>query len=300
MGGGFRTGRGIGSAHRDEAVGRGGTASARCPGFRASRFGGALNPKVGGLRSSPPACSHWREVSAAESHAEAPSTPRRKEILCGWRLGVLLCAVAWNQPAVPSPACLRPIRHSPCHSDNPPSPFALRTSALGLRRSARRTGAREDGMPLRISEPERSEAPRAGAGEREDGSREGGWGTASERFGQFAARSSGSGFRVSGFGWDCCRRLRFGLLRGRVCGGSVGRGGQKCKEFRQWGCGSRVDSLAGGRVSSPCRVLPTPFPGGSRPVSSGFPGCWPPWERRRRSPGSSVPLHCRRNWRAQT
>ena len=36
-------------------------------------------------------------------------------------------------------------------------------------------GAREDGMPLRISEPERSEAPRAGAGEREDGSREGGW-----------------------------------------------------------------------------------------------------------------------------
>ncbi len=30
-------------------------------------------------------------------------------------------------------------------------------------------------MPLRISEPERSEAPRAGSGGREDGSREGGW-----------------------------------------------------------------------------------------------------------------------------
>ncbi len=30
-------------------------------------------------------------------------------------------------------------------------------------------------MPLRISEPERSEAPRAGPGEREDGSREGVW-----------------------------------------------------------------------------------------------------------------------------
>ncbi len=92
---------------------------------------------------------------------------------------VLLCAVAWNQPAVHSPACQRPIRHSPCHLGQPAlrtSHFALRTSALGLRRSARRTGGRENGMPLRISEPERSEAPRAGAGERESGRREPGFG----------------------------------------------------------------------------------------------------------------------------
>ncbi len=43
----------------------------------------ACCPKGCGLRSMR---AHWSEVSAARSHAKTLSTPRRKEILCGWRL----------------------------------------------------------------------------------------------------------------------------------------------------------------------------------------------------------------------
>ena len=56
-----------------------------------------------------------------------------------------------------------------------PSPFAPRTSALSLRRSARSAGAREDGMPLRISEPERVRRPAPGPEDGRTGlAREGG------------------------------------------------------------------------------------------------------------------------------
>ncbi len=84
-----------------------------------------------------------------------------------------------DPPCILLPASVRS-DNGPCHSDNPPSPFALRISPFDVGPSPfgpenGSAGAREDGMPLRISEPERSEAPRAGPGEREDGSREGGW-----------------------------------------------------------------------------------------------------------------------------
>ncbi len=71
-------------------------------------------------RSGPSASADSRRIG---SHAKALSTPRRREILCGWRLGVLLCAVAWNQLAVHSPTCHRPVQHSPYHSGNTPSGF---------------------------------------------------------------------------------------------------------------------------------------------------------------------------------
>ncbi len=114
-------------------------------------FGRALPPLE--VRSRQPVLTRSRQVRHAA-----------KEFFVGGGLASFFAPLrGTNPPCIRLPASVRSntaltIRATRLRTSH----FALRR--LGLRRSTRRTGAREDGMPLRISEPERSEAPRAGPG----------------------------------------------------------------------------------------------------------------------------------------
>ncbi len=145
----------------------------RVPGFEfrgrvAQRAAASDRCAPTGVRSRQPDLTQMREVRHAA----------RRFFVAGGLASFFASLRGTNPPCIRLPASVRSDTALAIRALRT-SPFAVRPSALGLRRSARSAGAREDGMPLRISEPERSEAPRAGPGEREDG-------------------SIGSGFRVSG------------------------------------------------------------------------------------------------------